>query len=381
MAQLALKNIKKVYSNKNIVIENLHLNIHDREFVVLVGPSGCGKSTTLRMIAGLEDITDGEFLIDDKKMNAVSPGDRGVAMVFQDYALYPHMTVYENLAFGLRLKKNLSAQQIDKRIRDAAQILELEEQHLWVRPAQLSGGQRQRVAMGRAIVKQPAIFLFDEPLSNLDAQLRSKMRVEIKKLHFKFNVTSIYVTHDQLEAMTLADRLVIMHKGKIEQEGAPLEVFNRPRNMFVATFIGHPCMNLFRSHIEKKGDGLYIVGQGNIFEFSLPLSKQKHLQNGMDVIMGVRPADIGISPQGGSFASVGKTKGIVEVVEPLGKNLYVNLKIGAFNCVVDTPETVFPKVQEEISLNFNLDNIHLFDPKTELNLLFDPITHELLKEK
>lgn len=366
MPQIELKNIKKCYG-ETTVIEDLSLSVNDKEFVVLVGPSGCGKSTTLRMVAGLEEITGGTLSISDKVMNHVSPTDRGISMVFQDYALYPHMTVEENLSFGLRLKKT-PKEEIEKRIKEAARMLDLEV-YLKRKPADLSGGQRQRVAMGRAIVKQSKVFLYDEPLSNLDAKLRHKMRTEIKRFHINANTTSLYVTHDQLEAMTLGDKLVVMSEGKIEQVGTPLEVYQHPNTKFVATFIGNPTINMFECTLTGKDGALSIKEDNGVFEFPLPESKQDHLSTGTKCWMGIRPSDIFISKEDDHLPEEWKTKAKVDIVELLGKNAYISMEKKGILFQSEVMGTEFPKFGDEKLLSFNLNHIHLFDKETEQNLL------------
>ena len=367
MVQVRLKNIHKYYGNNHIV-KDLSLDIGDQEFVVLVGPSGCGKSTTLRMIAGLEDISAGDLHIGDKQMNNVLPGDRGVAMVFQDYALYPHMSVFENMAFSLRLKKAHTEGEIQARVMEAVQMLDLVP-YLDRKPAALSGGQRQRVAMGRAIVKKAQVFLFDEPLSNLDAKLRTKMRGEIKRFHLQTMTTSIYVTHDQLEAMTLADRIVVMNEGIIQQAGTPMQLFENPRNLFVATFIGSPAMNLMPVVAKKNGNTVCLEEKDGAFSFTLPESKAHLVDHDMKITMGIRPSDIFVSVDGDQIPEGWKVQGRVEMVELLGKNAYVTLKVGPFECVGEIMGSSIPKIGDQVKLSFNLNHIHLFNPETELNLL------------
>jgi len=293
MADLKLNHIYKIYDNKVTAVSDFNLHIQDKEFIVFVGPSGCGKSTTLRMIAGLEEISKGELYIDDKLVNDVPPKDRDIAMVFQNYALYPHMTVYDNMAFGLKLRK-MPKDEIDKRVKDAANILGL-EQYLDRKPKALSGGQRQRVALGRAIVRDAKVFLMDEPLSNLDAKLRVQMRAEIAKLHQRLNTTTIYVTHDQTEAMTMATRIVVMKDGVIQQVGSPKEVYDNPENVFVGGFIGSPAMNFFKAKIE----GEYVVLDDKV-RLKIPGGKLKLLKDngyvGKEVIFGIRPEDIHDEP-------------------------------------------------------------------------------------
>jgi len=290
MADVILTNVKKIYDGNVVAVHDFNLHVQDKEFIVLVGPSGCGKSTTLRMIAGLEEITEGEIKIDERVVNDVPPKDRDIAMVFQNYALYPHMTVYKNMAFGLKLRK-YPKQEIDKRVREAAAILGLEE-YLDRKPKQLSGGQRQRVAVGRAIVRKPKVFLFDEPLSNLDAKMRVQMRTEISKLHTKLQATMIYVTHDQVEAMTMGDRIVVMKDGFIQQVADPIKLYDYPENKFVAGFIGSPPMNFMNSKIVSENGGIW-VDAGTI-KVKVTDEQAKHLEQyiGKEVTFGVRPEHI-----------------------------------------------------------------------------------------
>lgn len=361
MAEVILKDVCKVYDGNVLAVDKVNIEVKDREFVVLVGPSGCGKSTTLRMIAGLEDISSGELLIDGKLVNDVPPKDRDIAMVFQNYALYPHMTVYENMAFGLKIRK-FPKEEIDQRVKEAAKILDIEEL-LDRKPKALSGGQRQRVAVGRAIVRKPKVFLFDEPLSNLDAKLRVQMRAEISGLHNKLKATMIYVTHDQVEALTMADKIVVMKLGVIQQIGAPLELYNEPNNKFVAGFIGSPPMNFMEVQIEKKEDGIY-VNEGS-FDIKLPAEDFKKLEPyaGKAVTMGVRPEDVVYSPS----AVAGKTiDGTVTVVEPLGSETHVFLNTGHNQFVGKIDPSVKVGVEEKISLIPNMDKAKFFDLETEL---------------
>ena len=316
MASVRLDRVKKVYEGGVTAVHEFSLDIRDKEFVVLVGPSGCGKSTTLRMIAGLEEISAGDIFIDDLRVNDVAPKDRDIAMVFQNYALYPHMTVYDNMAFGLKLRK-FPKTEIEARVRDAATILGIED-YLDRKPKALSGGQRQRVAVGRAIVRKPKVFLFDEPLSNLDAKLRVQMRTEISKLHQRLGATMIYVTHDQTEAMTMADRIVLMKDGHVQQIDSPLEIYNKPSNRFVAGFIGSPAMNFVDGTIVKNR-ALTFQEKGGI-RVAIPRKEQKRLQAyaGKSVTVGIRPEHLAV----GSI-SAGAFKAGVEVVEPMGSELYV----------------------------------------------------------
>ena len=372
MATVTLKNVKKIYDNKVTAVHDFNLEIADKEFIVLVGPSGCGKSTTLRMVAGLEDISEGDLLIGDKRMNDVEPKDRDIAMVFQNYALYPHMTVYENMAFALKLRK-VPKDEIDKKVREAAEILDI-TQYLERKPKALSGGQRQRVAIGRAIVRDPQVFLMDEPLSNLDAKLRNQMRAEIIKLRQKINTTFIYVTHDQTEAMTLGDRIVIMKDGFIQQIGTPQEVFNHPNNIFVAGFIGSPQMNFFDGKLEKNGDSYAVAVAGATVPLTAETSKALAAKgvNAMDVTVGVRPEHSTFSASGGADIITGK----VDVSEMMGSEVYLHVNAGGKDVVLRIPTTDLPAEHRagipygaEVKFTFRPEMIHLFDPQTEKNLL------------
>jgi multiple sugar transport system ATP-binding protein len=364
MAQILLKNIKKDYGDVKVV-KGIDLDIKDNEFVVLVGPSGCGKSTTLRMIAGLEDITSGQLLIDGKLANDLPPSDRGLTMVFQNYALYPHMSVYENMSFGLRLKK-LPADQIKQRINKTAEILGLTS-YLQRKPKELSGGQRQRVAMGRAMVKDADIILYDEPLSNLDAKLRMEMRIEIKKQHLRQKKTTIYVTHDQVEAMTLADRLVLLNNGRIEQVGTPLSVFQRPMNKFVASFIGSPGMNFFDLNIERKDSDIFLVSDCGKLRIQMPENKLERFKDYTKprITFGLRPSDIFIAHENDQMDSRWRQKAKVEVIELLGKNAFLELTIGKISFMGEIAGNVLPALFSEVELSFNLHHMHLFDIDTE----------------
>jgi len=386
MAEVRLVNLKKVYPNAEkkkkpkkgeeekkthlqiteegvVAVQEFSLDIQDQEFIVLVGPSGCGKSTTLRMIAGLEEITDGELWIGDKLMNDVAPKDRDIAMVFQNYALYPHMTVYENMAFSLKLKKTPKAE-IDKKVREAAEILDITK-YLDRKPKALSGGQRQRVAIGRAIVRDPAVFLMDEPLSNLDAKLRNQMRAEIIKLRQRINTTFVYVTHDQTEAMTLGDRIVIMRDGFVQQIGTPQEVFDHPANLFVAGFIGTPQMNFFDAKLVRK-NGRYSVEIGGI---SVELSEEKQARLAaknvaeQDITLGVRPDHITLCDSG--------IKGKVDVSELMGSSVHLHITANGQDVIVIVPTNgtaaSFP-MGSELSFTFAGNVAHVFSKETELNL-------------
>jgi multiple sugar transport system ATP-binding protein len=361
MASVVLKNVVKRFG-KVEVVHGISLDIDDRQFVVLVGPSGCGKSTVLRMVAGLEVISAGEILIGDRLVNGVAPKDRGVAMVFQNYALYPHMSVFENMSFGLKLRK-VPKKDIDQRVQAAARILGLQD-FLARRPHELSGGQRQRVAMGRAIVRNPKVFLFDEPLSNLDAKLRTQMRIEIKRLHQKVKSTIIYVTHDQVEAMTLADRIVVMRDGYLEQVGAPLEVFRKPDNTFVAGFIGSPPMNLVPTRVSA---GLTMVFKGGL---SLPLPDRAGMQvrPDMDVIMGLRTEDVTVVNGHEEFPSEWKAEGIVEVVEPLGSETNLHLDLSGTKLVARCEGGRTIMAGDRVPLALNLNHLHIFDAASKRSI-------------
>lgn len=348
MSSIELKQVIKRYGAVEVV-HGIDLAIQDGEFVVLLGPSGCGKSTTLRMIAGLEDISDGELIIGGKPMNDRPPKERGVAMVFQNYALYPHMTVRQNMEFALRPMK-LESQEVDKRISDAAEILGLSEL-LARKPSQLSGGQRQRVAMARAMVRTPKVFLFDEPLSNLDAKLRTQVRWEIGKLHKRLGTTVVYVTHDQVEAMTLADRIVIMRDGRIEQVGTPEEVFEKPRNSFVATFIGSPAMNMIPATVR----GGHLVGDG--LSVPLPQRYSGKVSEDQAVMIGIRPADIEIVDADHSGACPAK----VGVTEYLGKELLLDVYAGSHELICEVSASKRIASDSTISIRVRPDALHLFN--------------------
>ena len=393
MAKVILKNVKKIYpfvsgeekkkkkkkddepakekanlqiTDKGVVaVQEFNLEIADKEFIVLVGPSGCGKSTTLRMVAGLEEITEGELWIGDKLMNDVAPKDRDIAMVFQNYALYPHMTVYDNMAFSLKLKKTPKAE-IDRKVREAAEILDI-TQYLNRKPKALSGGQRQHVAIGRAIVRNPKVFLMDEPLSNLDAKLRNQMRAEIIKLREKIDTTFIYVTHDQVEAMTLGDRIVIMRDGFIQQIGTPQEVFNHPANLFVAGFIGTPQMNFFDATLTKKGDKYVATVQG--VDFELPADKQEALKQResvpTDITVGVRPVHIHLDEDG--------IAATVDVSELMGSELHLHVNSNGKDVVIVVPTTdidlnAVHGSRKPVKYSFRPELMHFFSKEDEKNL-------------
>jgi len=362
VADVALTHVAKRFGDVS-VIENLNLEIRDQEFMVLVGPSGCGKSTALRMIAGLEEISEGEIRIGGRVVNELAPKDRDIAMVFQSYALYPHMTVRQNLEFGLKMRK-VAKPEMKRLVDEAAQVLDI-AQLLERKPKQLSGGQRQRVAVGRAIVRKPAVFLFDEPLSNLDAKLRVQMRAEISKLQQRLKTTTVYVTHDQVEAMTMGHRIAVMKDGKLQQVGTPLEVYERPQNLFVANFIGTPPMNLFTAAVADRGARLVAA------TFSVPVpEKLRPLLAGRDggkVVVGIRPEnllEVG-KPARGANATVRLE---VEIVEPLGHEVVVHLRAGEDLIVATLDPSFVPRMGDAIDLVVELETLHLFDPETELRI-------------
>ena len=364
MAEVRLKGVTKVYPGGIKAVQNVDLKIHDREFIVLVGPSGCGKSTTLRMIAGLEEITEGTIEIGERVVNDVPPKDRDIAMVFQNYALYPHMTVYNNMAFGLKLRR-FPKDEIDRRVQDAAKILGITEL-LERKPKALSGGQRQRVAVGRAIVRQPAAFLFDEPLSNLDAKLRVEMRAELNKLHQRLETTMIYVTHDQVEAMTLGDRIVLMKDGFIQQVARPLIIYDQPVNRFVAAFIGTPSMNFFDGRLQQADGGELIWTDGST-NIALPARLSDRLSSYVDkdVTLGVRPEDLYHGEVPSKVREQAVIPATVDVLEPLGAESLVHAKTDrqTFTMRIDGHHSV--SVGEQMEVTLDLDAIHLFDNTTD----------------
>jgi multiple sugar transport system ATP-binding protein len=360
MAKVELKGIGKVYPGDVRAVENANITIEDREFVVLVGPSGCGKTTTLRMVAGLEDITEGTLEIDGKIVNDLPPKDRDIAMVFQNYALYPHMTVFDNMAFGLKIRK-FPKEEIQQRVKEAAQILDIEAL-LDRKPKALSGGQRQRVAVGRAIVRKPKVFLFDEPLSNLDAKLRVQMRAEISSLHNRLAATMIYVTHDQVEAMTMADKIVVMKDGLIQQIGSPLELYNNPDNRFVAGFIGSPPMNFMSVDVKEEG-GKLIIDEGT---FKLPLSaaeaKLMEPYKGKRVTFGIRPENLDYEADGDRLNCV---SGKIEVIEQLGEEIHLIVNTNNHTFVAKVQPHLQLSIGQEIYLRPKPDKIYFFDAETE----------------
>ncbi len=368
MAGISLKNISKVYSDGTVAVNDLSLEIENKEFIILVGPSGCGKSTTLRMIAGLEDITQGELHIGDRVVNKIAPKDRNIAMVFQSYALYPHMSVYKNMAFGLELRK-VPKDEINRRVTEAAKILDIE--HLLKRkPRALSGGQRQRVALGRAMVRSPDVFLLDEPLSNLDAKLRTAMRTEIIKLHRRLETTFVYVTHDQTEAMTMADRIVVMKDGVVQQVDTPQNLYNHPVNRFVAGFIGSPAMNFIECKCEvKKGKATIILNDATI-----PITDERMIETltqhpDLDLILGIRPEDITVDEAYLKANPDSYINASVEVVEPMGSETYLYLEYFSNRLVSRVHTDADFKVGEQLKLALKNEKIHLFDANTGLNIL------------
>ena len=360
MGQVVLKGINKFYDSVHAV-KDVNLQIRDKEFVVLVGPSGCGKTTTLRMIAGLEAISSGDISIDGTVINELAPMDRDIAMVFQNYALYPHMSVFDNMAFGLKMRQ-FGRDEIEKRVREAADILGIGEM-LNRKPRQLSGGQRQRVALGRAIVRHPRVFLFDEPLSNLDAKLRVQMRVELKKLHQRLGTTAIYVTHDQVEAMTLGDRVVVMKDGLVQQVGEPLELYNNPANKFVAGFIGSPSMN-FASVTVTEANGSLIVENAGLC-IKLPDETARRLRGhiGREILLGVRPEDLSVASAADSDRSC--FDAVIEVIEQLGSEILLDMKVGGDVMVASVEPSVRVKVRDKLRIAMRSSRLHVFDANTE----------------
>ena len=368
MASLSLQHINKTYPNGFEAVKDFNLEIEDKEFIIFVGPSGCGKSTTLRMVAGLEEITSGTLKIGDKVMNDVEPKDRDIAMVFQNYALYPHMTVYDNMAFGLKLRKVPKAE-IDKAVREAARILDLEKL-LDRKPKALSGGQRQRVAMGRAIVRNPKVFLMDEPLSNLDAKLRVQMRIEISKIHQRLGATIIYVTHDQTEAMTLGTRIVVMKDGVVQQVDTPQNLYQKPGNLFVAGFMGSPQMNFLDAQIKEKGsDIVAVIGND---ELVVPAAKAKALKDGgyvgKTVVMGIRPENVHDSQM---FIETSKDSVVeckINVYELLGAEVYLYFDCEGFPMTARVDPRTTARSGDTVKFALDMEKVHLFDKETEITI-------------
>jgi multiple sugar transport system ATP-binding protein len=360
MAEVHIQSLNKKFDEVHAV-KDVNLGIRDKEFVVLVGPSGCGKTTTLRMVAGLESITSGRILIDDKVINDLPPMDRDIAMVFQNYALYPHMSVYDNMAFGLKMRK-FDKPEIQKRVHEAAEILGIHD-YLKRKPRQLSGGQRQRVALGRAIVRHPQVFLFDEPLSNLDAKLRVQMRVELKKLHDRLGTTAIYVTHDQVEAMTLGDRVVVMKDGLVQQVGEPLELYNEPANLFVAGFLGSPAMNFAPVRVSGSDGSQWVENEGLRIKVPAEIAGRLGRYAGQEVTLGIRPEDLHLAS-----AADPKELGFdaaVEVVEKLGSEILLDMAVGPHTMVASIDPGIRVNVHDRLRLALNPERLHFFDTRSE----------------
>jgi multiple sugar transport system ATP-binding protein len=380
MAKIVFEHVHKRYENSDqFAVTDLSIDVNDAEFLVFVGPSGCGKSTALRMLAGLEEISEGSIYIGDRRVNDLPPRDRDIAMVFQNYALYPHMSVYDNMAFALKLRR-VNKQEIDRRVREAAEILSITP-YLTRRPKALSGGQRQRVALGRAIVREPAAYLMDEPLSNLDAKLRVQTRAEIQKLHRRLNVTTIYVTHDQVEALTMGDRIVVMKDGHLQQLDTPQNLYDKPANMFVAGFIGSPSMNFMTAKVETDGEGMYIADSG--FKLRVPREHEPKLAShkGQPIVFGIRPEDIEVQEFAEDFYRETTVQSRVEVLEPLGSEIQLHATtadhkdtLGRIAVEEGAATDVFvarvdPRVRvmtgDVVQLSFNMRNMHAFDPQTQ----------------
>ncbi len=381
MADVILEHVWKIYEKKVEAVKDANLNIADKEFCVLVGPSGCGKTTTLRMIAGLEEITKGTIKIGDKVVNDVEPKDRDIAMVFQNYALYPHMNVYQNMSFGLKLR-HFPKDEIDRRVKEAARILGIEE-FLDRKPKQLSGGQRQRVAVGRAIVRNPKVFLFDEPLSNLDAKLRVQMRSELKKLHVRLNSTMIYVTHDQVEAMTMADKIVVMSTGVIQQIGTPFDIYHYPDNVFVAGFIGSPSMNFLKATVLWKDNDMW-VKLSNGATVKVPKIYQEELGDYKDkeIIFGIRPEDI----YDKMFAVAAKPENTVnvkvDIIEPLGNQTMLHARIGDDTIVASVDPKTEAQIDQSMDLVFDMSMMRAFDPQTQKAIITkEKLVHGMTESK
>lgn len=364
MATIRLENIKKTYEDGTTVIENLNLDIKDKEFIILVGPSGCGKSTTLRMIAGLEEISDGNLYIGDKRVNDVSPKDRDIAMVFQNYALYPHMSVYKNMAFGLKNRK-VPKDEIDRKVKEAAKMLDIEE-YLHRKPRALSGGQRQRVALGRAMVREPSVFLLDEPLSNLDAKLRTEMRNRISILHRKLQTTFVYVTHDQTEAMTMADRIVVLKKGEVMQFDTPSVLYNHPKNMFVAGFIGSPQMNFLDTRIEVIKNSYFAVSESFKIRLSERMYDALSLYRNKDVILGIRPDDLHINNGASNENNPEKISAHIDIVEMTGSDYFLYGNTGNQKITAKVTAAVRFNDDTDCELSVDTDKIHIFDKVSEI---------------
>jgi multiple sugar transport system ATP-binding protein len=362
MASVTYEHVTKRFGEV-VAVNDLDIKVEDKEFLVLLGPSGCGKTTTLRLLAGLEEPTGGKIYIGERLVNDVPPKDRDIAMVFQSYALYPHMSVYDNMAFGLKLRKTAKVE-IERRVKEAAGILGIEEL-LDRKPRQLSGGQRQRVAVGRAIVREPQVFLMDEPLSNLDAKLRVHARAELSKLHQRLETTFIYVTHDQMEAMTMATRIAVQKDGVLQQLGTPQELYTRPDNLFVAGFIGSPAMNFFEARLVGDGEGMYIDARS--FRVEVPVERASRLEGylGKEVIFGLRPEDIHDPEFCPPEITAGRVKAKVDVTELMGNEVFLYLLTDSKSFIARVDPRTRARVGDEIEAVLNMDNIHLFDPQTE----------------
>lgn len=363
MAQVSLNNVSKIYPGNIEAVRGINLGVENKEFVVLVGPSGCGKSTTLRMIAGLEDVTKGEIWIGDKLVNDVPPKDRDIAMVFQNYALYPHMTVYENMSFALRLRKYPKSE-IETRVKETAEILSITNL-LNRRPKELSGGQRQRVAVGRAIVRKPMVFLFDEPLSNLDAKMRVQMRMELNKLHIRLQSTMIYVTHDQTEAMTMGNRIVVMKEGIIQQIADPITLYDKPVNKFVAGFIGSPPMNFVTGKIIKKDSKLFFSEGDFTVKIVEDMYKKLGHYEGKEIVFGIRPEDIHDKLFTSLASPENTVKAVVEIVEPMGSEVYLYVTAGKSSLIARVGGHDRPEVHQDMDLVFDMSKAHFFNKDTE----------------
>lgn len=378
MSSITMKNIEKVYPGNVVAVHDFNLEIEDKEFVILVGPSGCGKSTMLRMIAGLEDITKGELSIGDKVVNDVDPKDRNIAMVFQSYALYPHMTVYKNMAFALKIRK-LPKDEIDKKVREAAKILDIE--HLLDRkPKALSGGQRQRVALGRAMVREPDVFLLDEPLSNLDAKLRAAMRSEIVKLHKRLGTTFVYVTHDQTEAMTMGDKIVVMRDGYIMQVDTPQNLYDYPNNLFVAGFIGTPQMNFMDVTLVKEGEGFACRFGSDMIPVPTSRIKAEELERclGKELVLGIRPEDIHEPGTMGDIQDSCSIKAEVDLTERMGSEVNLYLSCNGCKVIAKAPSRTEAKDGQSIEVVFDCGKIHLFDKESESVLLIEKASPKII---
>lgn len=367
MAKVVLQHVTKRFGSVEAV-QDVNLDIDDKEFLVLLGPSGCGKTTTLRMVAGLEEVSDGSIYIGDREVSQVPPKDRDIAMVFQNYALYPHMTVYENMAFGLKLRKT-PRPEIDRRVKEAAEILGIGS-FLQRKPKELSGGQRQRVALGRAIVREPKAFLMDEPLSNLDAKLRTQTRVELKKLHQRLGATILYVTHDQTEAMTMGTRIVVMKDGLVQQVDTPDGIYHRPRNQFVATFVGTPAMNLMPGHLKREGDRLLFDLDGQVIQLGGEVAQKISRHSTARVTLGVRPEDVHLEQDYVSKNRETTIQGTVRVIEPMGHENIVYLQVSSHQLIARTTNEWHGSIGDTVLAAFDPTRIQAFDTETEVSLLF-----------